>query len=374
MTNDISTLRDSNYGASRQSIMDKYDTNGDGKIDLAELHAFVDDYIINITNNDTLLDRVSNLRRLIGFGTILLLIIALSNLGTAILAANISKDTVIVNGRFVANDGSNAAISTTNVVESITKVWETDDHGTHRNLAVDGADTNATATASSPYVCLAQAEVNDILQRSINGTGTSLVIRSNGDDESTSQQYVVPIQGTVYSNQTHVSYPDSSVVFNLDTTGLCAGSRRKLAKTTSYGWGTMFFTPQAVQQRAAAEERRQRAAEAAAVAALLAALPQLVPTPAPPLPPPVDCGAHYAATCEQCPQGNGAAWCNGVCTWVPVTYSGMDFSTCIHKPISCGNHVAATCAECPQDNPDGAAFCNDECNWEASTSTCVRNT
>jgi len=30
---------------------------------------------------------------------------------------------------------------------------------------------------------------------------------------------------------------------------------------------------------------------------------------------PVNCGGHTAQICEQCPQGNGAAWCNGDCTW-----------------------------------------------------------
>ena len=29
----------------------------------------------------------------------------------------------------------------------------------------------------------------------------------------------------------------------------------------------------------------------------------------------VVCGGHSAATCDLCPQGNGAAWCNGECTW-----------------------------------------------------------
>jgi len=30
---------------------------------------------------------------------------------------------------------------------------------------------------------------------------------------------------------------------------------------------------------------------------------------------PVSCGGHMAASCAECPEGNGAAWCNGVCTW-----------------------------------------------------------
>ena len=30
----------------------------------------------------------------------------------------------------------------------------------------------------------------------------------------------------------------------------------------------------------------------------------------------ISCGNHQAPTCSECPQGNGAAWCNGVCTWI----------------------------------------------------------
>ena len=29
----------------------------------------------------------------------------------------------------------------------------------------------------------------------------------------------------------------------------------------------------------------------------------------------VSCGNHNAATCSECPLGNGAAWCNGDCIW-----------------------------------------------------------
>merc|ERR1712238_561342 len=73
-------------------------------------------------------------------------------------------------------------------------------------------------------------------------------------------------------------------------------------------------------------------------------------------------GNHVAATCAECPQGNGAAWCNDECMWSSST------ATCV-VPVQCGNHFAATCAECPQGN--GAAWCNDDCKWSSSTSTCV---
>ncbi len=30
---------------------------------------------------------------------------------------------------------------------------------------------------------------------------------------------------------------------------------------------------------------------------------------------PVNCGGHSALVCEDCPDGNGATWCNGDCSW-----------------------------------------------------------
>ena len=53
---------------------------------------------------------------------------------------------------------------------------------------------------------------------------------------------------------------------------------------------------------------------------------QLLARPLPPLPlalalaltltaGSVSCGNHQAATCAECPQGHGAAWCNGQCSW-----------------------------------------------------------
>ena len=29
----------------------------------------------------------------------------------------------------------------------------------------------------------------------------------------------------------------------------------------------------------------------------------------------MSCGGHGASFCHGCPQGNGAQWCNGDCTW-----------------------------------------------------------
>merc|ERR1712226_1386158 len=37
--------------------------------------------------------------------------------------------------------------------------------------------------------------------------------------------------------------------------------------------------------------------------------------------------------------------------------------------VSCGNHNAATCLDCPKGN--GASGCNGDCSWDPETSTCV---
>lgn len=72
----------------------------------------------------------------------------------------------------------------------------------------------------------------------------------------------------------------------------------------------------------------------------------------------VNCGAHTAATCEQCPQGKGEGWCHGDCKWTTE-------ETCVPKDspepsaISCGRHTAATCAQCGTDK----SYCNGDCKW-----------
>ena len=29
----------------------------------------------------------------------------------------------------------------------------------------------------------------------------------------------------------------------------------------------------------------------------------------------VSCGGHFASSCSECPEGNGASWCKGDCNW-----------------------------------------------------------
>ena len=80
----------------------------------------------------------------------------------------------------------------------------------------------------------------------------------------------------------------------------------------------------------------------------------------------VRCGGHYALNCVDCPQGNGASWCNGDCTWITdqcteTLTTGAISSTISTISLNCGGHYASSCENCPQGN--GASWCNGDCNW-----------
>jgi hypothetical protein len=63
-------------------------------------------------------------------------------------------------------------------------------------------------------------------------------------------------------------------------------------------------------------------------------------TPAPVVSPTtnVSCGGHFASSCAECPQGNGAAWCNGDCIWVN--------NQCQESNSSPPTAEQSTCIEC----------------------------
>ena len=43
----------------------------------------------------------------------------------------------------------------------------------------------------------------------------------------------------------------------------------------------------------------------------------------------VNCGGHRAPSCSDCPEGNGAAWCNGECEW--FENGNENLNECISK-------------------------------------------
>jgi len=74
----------------------------------------------------------------------------------------------------------------------------------------------------------------------------------------------------------------------------------------------------------------------------------------------VSCGGHSAATCADCPQGNGAAWCNGECTW--------ENNACVVPSLMCTPTIqTSSCADCPsgEEGCTGA-----DCFYNPSTGLC----
>ena len=79
----------------------------------------------------------------------------------------------------------------------------------------------------------------------------------------------------------------------------------------------------------------------------------------------VNCGDHYATFCHECPNGNGASWCNGDCEWNPTSNECQIKGT---SYVSCGGHFATTCEDCPSGN--GASWCNGDCEWNSTSNEC----
>jgi len=79
----------------------------------------------------------------------------------------------------------------------------------------------------------------------------------------------------------------------------------------------------------------------------------------------VSCGGHSAATCELCPQGNGAAWCNGDCRW--------ENNTCTLPSIACTPTIfRSKCDDCagPRHDMSETGCEGGDCVWNPSTQLC----
>jgi len=102
-------LKDTNWTSARKSIMAKYDKNGDGQFDQGEVEGIIDDYMGTIYNKQSLEDSNKTQRKIIIFGAIMIVLLSLSNLGTGIAAAYISKDITVIDGMLVGVDGDESA-------------------------------------------------------------------------------------------------------------------------------------------------------------------------------------------------------------------------------------------------------------------------
>ena len=76
----------------------------------------------------------------------------------------------------------------------------------------------------------------------------------------------------------------------------------------------------------------------------------------------VNCGGHSASTCAECPQGNGAAWCNGECKWIE--------GTCSYPTVLCATTSSARANSCSQCPSTATQCSSSDCIYHASTGLC----
>jgi len=105
-------LKDSNWASVRKSIISKYNKNGDGNFDQSEVDGIIDDYMGTIYNQQSLQDLTKSQKRTILFGAIMIVLLALSNLGTGIAAAYIAKDVKVVDGRMTGVEDEEGSATT----------------------------------------------------------------------------------------------------------------------------------------------------------------------------------------------------------------------------------------------------------------------
>lgn len=220
-----------NLVSSRQSIIKKYDVNGDGVFDTNEINCIMDDFMFMTQTNKSLADTNSNQKKLL-IGTFsLIILLSISNLGTALLAVNMSKEVVVVDGKIMANGGSQEeAISTMKSVRNFSKSFpeSTRLRDRHRRIlhTVEG-DNSALPEDdgdTSEVVCFTEEEVESFLASAMNGSGTNLVLSGQAEDGSSSTT-VIPINGaaTVADNV----YSFSNVEFALVDIESCVGEDRR---------------------------------------------------------------------------------------------------------------------------------------------------
>ena len=161
----------------RQGIIKKYDVNGDGVFDANEINCMMDDFMFITQTNKSLVDTVSNQKKLLSGAFLLIVLLTLSNLGTSFIAVNMSKEVVVVDGKIMANGGSQEeAISTMTSVRTLTKMRGSNGIGNRRILTGDNSTTGDTG---DDVVCFTDVEVQKLFDNAVDGSGTNVVLQGS---------------------------------------------------------------------------------------------------------------------------------------------------------------------------------------------------
>jgi len=217
-------------------VLNKFDTNRNGVFDRDEVICIIDEYDETVQANKALVDTNSNQRKVIVGFFFLIVLLSISNLGTGLLAANMSKEVVVVDGKIMANGGSQEeAISTMTSVRTLKKVYPGDPHlvarhrrmfegnvfsqmeaGNETTVVQDNDDTN-------DHVCYTGQDVDALVESAIDGSGYIILLEGRTANNSTISRTVIPINGEVHTEGETVMF--SNVKFVPVNEDQCAGSR-----------------------------------------------------------------------------------------------------------------------------------------------------
>lgn len=107
-----------NWKTVRKETMKKYDLNNDGKFDGHEVENIIDEYMSTLYKHQALSTENKSQKKSIAFGAVMIILLSLSNLGTAFLAINLAKETRVVDGKIVNNDGTDSGVKIESAVKS----------------------------------------------------------------------------------------------------------------------------------------------------------------------------------------------------------------------------------------------------------------
>lgn len=180
-------LKDSNWSSERQSIMQKYDKNGDGKFDVDEVEGIIDDFMATMYSQQSLAHSNQLQKKVIIFGAIMFVLLTLSNLGVGIAVANLSKDIKVVDGKMMGidGDGTNSALMTAQSVKMFSGAGIQNVNRRRGLNEDDDEDSIKTIACISPK---AAKEIFDAVATS----GSANIVLDNEVDFST---FVLPIGG-----------------------------------------------------------------------------------------------------------------------------------------------------------------------------------
>lgn len=212
--------------------MAKYDKNGDGQFDQSEVEGIIDDYMGTIYSKQSLEDTNKTQRKIIIFSTILIVLLSLSNLGTGIAAAYISKDITVIDGRLMPMDGDESAMKdgqalmTTNSVRRFdAQDLETDSFRRLQDLTVEttvACIDIKTATAVGETVATQGAASLGLVRDKIAGGLT---------EASTDLTSLISIYGSiVYSEDGFFwTFPASNIKIDMTPTSECMVEQGKFS-------------------------------------------------------------------------------------------------------------------------------------------------